>query len=184
MLIGYARVSTGDQTLDPQRDALRVAGCERIFEDEGVSGAIRRRPGLDQALVVLNDGDVLMVWKLDRLGRSLSHLIETVAALGARGVGFRSLTEAIDTTSAGGRLLLHMMGALAEFERSLISERTRAGMMAARKRGRHLGRPPVLTEVQRLQARQLVEQGELLNHVARLFDVSFSTLRRAIMVER
>jgi len=181
MLIGYARVSTDDQTLDPQRDALRAAGCAPIFEDEGVSGGTRRRPGLDEALAKLAAGDVLVVWKLDRLGRSLGHLIETVADLGARGVGFRSLTEAIDTASAGGRLILHMMGALAEFERTLISERTRAGMQAARRRGRHIGRPPRLSVHQRLHARQLVETGEPIDQVAGIFNVSLSTLRRVVM---
>jgi DNA invertase Pin-like site-specific DNA recombinase len=184
MLVGYARVSTDDQTLDPQRDALRAAGCEQVFEDEGVSGATRRRPGLDEALSALRAGDVPVVWKLDRLGRSLSHLIEIVTALGDRGIDFRSLTEAIDTTNAGGRLILHMMGALAEFERSLISERTRAGMRAARRRGRHVGRPPVLTEAQRLHARELVDNGEPVEQVALLLKVSSSTLRRAVTSNR
>jgi DNA invertase Pin-like site-specific DNA recombinase len=184
MLVGYARVSTDDQTLDPQRDALRAAGCEWVFEDEGVSGATRRRPGLDEALSALGAGDVLVVWKLDRLGRSLSHLIEIVTALGDRGTDFRSLTEAIDTTNAGGRLILHMMGALAEFERSLISERTRAGMLAARRRGRHVGRPRVLTEAQRLHARQLIDQGAHVDEVALLLKVSSSTLRRVVTTDR
>jgi len=136
MLIGYARVSTDDQNLALQRDALSAAGCERVFEDQGISGTTRVRLGLDSALTALASGDVLVVWKLDRLGRSLLHLIDTLAALGERGVGFRSLSEAIDTGSAGGRLVFHLMGALAEFERSLIVERTTAGLKAARERRR------------------------------------------------
>ncbi len=128
MKIGYARVSSGEQNLDLQRDALTAVGCGMIYEDEGVSGAARRRPGLDQALATLKQGDTLVTWRLDRLGRSLPHLIELVAALQDRGCWFVSLNEAIDTGSAGGKLVFHIMGALAEFERALIVERTRAGM--------------------------------------------------------
>lgn len=148
MKIGYARVSTGEKDLDLQRDALTVAGCGMIHEDEGVSGVARRPPGLDQALTTLKRGDTLVTWRLDRLGRSLPHLIELVAALQDRGCGFVSLSEAIDTGSAGGKLVFHIMGALAEFERALIVERTRAGMASARTRGRHLGRPRVLSGAQ------------------------------------
>ena len=121
MNVGYARVLTEEQNLDLQRRSLRAGGCECVFEDCGASGAARSRPQLDKTLASLKRGDILVVWELDRLGRSLSHLIEVVQALGERGVGFLSMSEAIDTTTAGGRLVFHMMGALAEFERSLIA---------------------------------------------------------------
>jgi DNA invertase Pin-like site-specific DNA recombinase len=140
MLIGYARVSTQDQTLDLQRDALRTAGCEQIFEDTASGASIERR-GLDEALAFLRPGDSLVVWKLDRLGRSLKHLIETATNLQQRGIGFKSLTEQIDTTTSGGKLVFHVFGALAEFERDLIRERTQAGLAAARARGRLGGHP-------------------------------------------
>ena len=140
MQIGYARISTDDQTLDLQRDALTKAGCDQLFTDT-ISGAAADRPGLTQALTYARPGDTLVVWRLDRLGRSLRHLIETVTDLEQRGVHFRSLTEAIDTTSPGGKLVFHIFGALAEFERDLIRERTRAGLTAARARGRTGGRP-------------------------------------------
>ena len=139
MLIGYARVSTHDQNLELQEDALRSAGCERIFTDQ-VSGAKRARPGLDQALDMLRESDTLVVWRLDRLGRSLKHLIEVVGDLGERGVGFKSLQESIDTTSSTGNLVFQIFGAMAEFERNLIRERTQAGLAAARARGRKGGR--------------------------------------------
>jgi DNA invertase Pin-like site-specific DNA recombinase len=134
-LIGYARVSTAEQDTALQTDALRKAGCERVFEDT-ISGAKADRPGLAAALAYLRDGDVLAVWRLDRLGRSLPHLIETIGALEARGIGFRSLMEAIDTTTSGGRLIFHVFGALGQFERDLIRERTKAGLTAAAARGR------------------------------------------------
>ena len=140
MKIGYARVSTDEQNLDLQRHALEAAGCEFVFEDR-VSGAAHERPGLATALARVQPGDALVVWKLDRLGRSLVHLIHVIDGLGKVGAGFVSLSESIDTGTAGGRLVFHMMGALAEFERSLISERTSAGMKAAKRRGRHVGRP-------------------------------------------
>ena len=139
--IGYARVSTPEQCLDLQLNALRAAGCDRIFEDFGVTGAKTARPGLDQTLAALKPGDCLVVWKLDRLGRSPRHLTETLQSLADRDIGFRSLQDAIDTTTAGGRLYFHIMAALAEFERDLISERTKAGMAAAKQRGVHVGRP-------------------------------------------
>src|SRR5919199_1111952 len=135
MLIGYARVSTDDQTLDLQRDALTKAGCDRILTDT-MSGATADRPGLTQSLAYARPGDTLVVWRLDRLGRSLRHLIETVTGLEQRGIGFKSLTEAIDTTSPGGKLVFHLFGALAEFERDLLRARTQAGLTAARARGR------------------------------------------------
>src|SRR3954451_7849543 len=140
MLIGYARVSTNDQTLDLQKDALAKAGCEQIFTDT-ISGTTTERKGLDQALIKLRAGDTLTVWRLDRLGRSLPHLIETIASLEKEGVGFKSVTENIDTTSSGGKLIFHIFGALAEFERNLVRERTVAGLEAARARGRLGGRP-------------------------------------------
>lgn len=180
MKIGYARVSTEEQSLDLQRQALTAAGCEQIFEDHGVSGAARRRPGLDQALKIVGAGDVLVVWRLDRLGRSLPHLIEVIQDLGDRQGGFQSLTESIDTTTAGGRLVFHMMGALAEFERSLISERTRAGMKAVKARGGSVGRPKSLTGAQIAHARELLANGDSAASVARLFGVSRPTIYRAL----
>lgn len=140
--IGYARVSTDVQRMDLQMDALRQAGCDHIFTDHGISGSSAERPGLQQAMKMLQKGDTLIVWRLDRLGRSLVHLVELVSNLGRQGIEFRSLTESIDTSSSGGKLLFHMIAALAEFERSLISERTKAGMAAAKLRGKHVGRPP------------------------------------------
>ncbi len=150
-----------------------------MFEDQ-VSGMALRRPGLDRALAQLGAGDILTVWRLDRLGRSLPHLIETIGVIGDRGAGFRSVTESIDTTTAGGRLYFHMMGALAEFERSLIIERTRAGMKAAKARGVEVGRKRVLTPAQISHARQLVEQGESPSAVARSMKVGRSTFYRAL----
>ena len=154
MLVGYARVSTEDQKLDLQEDALEKAGCDKFFTDVA-SGAKDERPGLAGAIAFLRPGDTLVVWKLDRLGRSLWHLIETVTALQARKVGFRSLQESIDTTTSGGKLVFHVFGALAEFERDLIRERTRAGLQAARARGRRGGRPRSLDATRLAQARSL-----------------------------
>lgn len=179
MLLGYARVSTDEQNLDLQLRALKAVGCERILDDR-VSGAAKRRPGLDQALDALGQGDILVVWRLDRLGRSLQHLIEVIGEIGDKGAGFRSLSDRIDTTTAGGRLYFHMMGALAEFERDLIRERTRAGMSAARARGEHLGRKPALSPAQIDHARLLVDRGESPSAVARSLKVGRSTLYRAL----
>lgn len=148
MKIGYARVSTDVQRMDLQMDALRQAGCDHIFTDQGISGASTERPGLKQAMDMLQKGDTLVVWRLDRLGRSLVNLVELVSSLGRQGIEFRSLTESIDTSSPGGKLLFHMIAALAEFERSLISERTKAGMAAAKLRGKHVGRPPRIKPTQ------------------------------------
>src|SRR5258708_6194594 len=145
MLVGYARVSTQDQNPALQHDSLKAAGCERIFT-EMASGAQRDRPELASAIDFMRRGDDLVVWKLDRLARSLPQLIETVAHLEAEGIGFRSLTEAIDTTTAGGKLIFHIFGALAEFERGVIRERTQEGLMAARRRGRFGGRPRALSD--------------------------------------
>jgi DNA invertase Pin-like site-specific DNA recombinase len=147
MLIGYARVSTEEQNLDLQGDALKQAGCEQIFTDR-VSGTKDNRPGLTNALSHLRSGDTLVVWRLDRLGRSLTHLIATVTALQERGVGFKSLTESIDTTTSGGRLVFNIFASLAEFEREIIRERTNAGLKAARARGRNGGRPKKLSKKQ------------------------------------
>ena len=146
MLIGYARVSTHDQTPALQRDALREAGCERVFADTA-GGAVADRPGLDEAVRFARSGDILVVWRLDRLGRSLPHLIETIGRLQERGIGFRSLTEQIDTTTSGGKLIFHVFAALAEFERDVIRERARAGLVAARARGRKGGRPRAAGQV-------------------------------------
>lgn len=179
-LIGYARVSSDEQTLHLQHDALQAAGVARLHADEGVSGASSRRPGLDAALADLKTGDVLVVWKLDRLGRSLGHLIQLIAELGKRGVGFRSLTEGIDTTSPAGTLLFHIMGALAEFERSLLIERTRAGIAAAKKRGQHVGRPRSMTGAQITHARELLAEGKSQEQVAAIVRVARSTLNRTL----
>ena len=181
MKIGYARVSTDDQSLALQRDALTLAGCKMICEDAGVSGSVERRPGLDQALKLLGQGDVLVTWRLDRLGRSLPHLITLVAGLADRGCGFLSLSENIDTTSAGGKLVFHIMGALAEFERALIVERTRAGVAAARKRGQHLGRRRSLRPDQVQLARDTIDGGgQSVASMAQLLGVSKTTLWRAL----
>src|SRR3954467_14800156 len=139
-LIGYARVSTADQTLDLQLDAFKQAGCSKIFTDTA-SGAKAERKGLEEALAYVREGDTLVVWRLDRLGRSLKHLIETITKLNNRKIGFKSITENIDTTTSGGKLIFHIFGALAEFERDIIKDRTKAGLNAARARGRLGGRP-------------------------------------------
>lgn len=178
-LVGYARVSTQDQTTALQLDALNAAGCVETYQD-CVSGSVVRRPGLDTALASLVPGDVLVVWKLDRLGRSLAHLVQLVNELQGRGVGFRSLSDAIDTTSAGGRLVFHIMASLAEFERSLIGERTRAGIAAARARGSMVGRRRALTSAQLEHARLLIERGESPSVVARSLGCGRSTLYRAL----
>lgn len=177
--IGYARVSTEDQSLALQIQALERLGCEKIFTDHGVSGALHSRQGLDRALVSLRAGDKLVVWRLDRLGRSLSHLVTLLEKLGRRHVRFQSVTENIDTSSAGGRLVFHMMAALAEFERSLISERTRAGMAAARAQGRRMGRQPSLTAAQCHEAQRLMrEEHWALAKAAHHFGVHPRTLLR------
>ena len=144
MLIGYARVSTQDQTLDLQKDALEKIGCSKIFTDMA-SGAKPERPGLTEALAYVREGDTLVVWRLDRLGRTLKHLIETVIGLSEKHIGFQSLTESIDTTTSNGRLIFNIFASLAEFERDLIRERTKAGLAAARARGRKGGRPKAQT---------------------------------------
>ena len=178
-LVGYARVSTQDQNPDLQHDALAAAGCARVFEDEA-SGSRADRPGLAQALDYARDGDVLVVWKLDRLGRSLSHLIERVAALQDKGVGFRSITEAIDTTTPGGRLVFHLFGALGEFERDLIRERTRAGLAAASARGRKGGRKPVATPERVSRARAMIARGLTVREAAARLKIGKTALYVAL----
>lgn len=178
--VGYARVSTDDQNLYLQIDALRAAGCDAVFQDQGLSGLATSRPGLEDALRSLSTGDVLIVWRLDRLGRSLIDLLGTIEKLHAREVGFRSLTETIDTTNATGRLMFQIMGALAEFERSLIAERTRAGLNAARERGVRLGRPSTISTEQVEQVRVLSGQGAKQNHIALTLGISNSTVSRIL----
>lgn len=175
-LIGYARVSTNDQNLELQLDALKQAGCRRVFE-ETASGARRDRVQLRDALDFMRPGDTLVVWKLDRLARSLQRLIEVIEELNKRGCGFRSLTEAIDTTTAGGRLIFHIFGALAEFERNIIRERTLAGLEAARTRGRRGGRPRLMTDESLIVAQALLKDGVLtVKDVAKQIGVGETTL--------
>ena len=178
-LVGYARISTAEQNLALQLDALAAAGTTRVFEDRGVSGAKTERPGLGEALRYLREGDTLVVWKLDRLGRSMTHLLQTVADLEARGVGFRSLTEAIDTTTPTGRLVFHIFGALGQFERDLIRERTGAGLAAAAARGRKGGRPVAATPEKIARARQLIAQGLTVREAAARVKVGKSALYAA-----
>ncbi len=184
MLIGYARVSTRDQKPHLQRDALRTAGCERIYE-ETASGAKRDRPELTAALEFMRAGDNLAVWKLDRLARSTRQLLETVETLEHRGIGLRILTQNIDTTNAGGRLIFTVFSAIAEFERDIIRERTCAGLAAARARGRMGGRPRALTEKDLKQAKALLTDPEItVADVAHRLGVSPSTLYRYLPAAR
>ncbi len=176
MLIGYARVSTDDQNLDLQRDALQAAGCERVFEDM-VSGARAERTGLAPLMSMLRAGDTVVIWRLDRLGRSLKNLIELVERLEAAKVGLRSLQENIDTTSSGGKLVFHLFGALAEFERNLIRERTQAGLLAARARGRMGGRPKRLDPAKLALALKLHrERNHTVEEICKMMGISKSTL--------
>ena len=175
MLIGYARVSTDDQTLDLQRDALKEAGCKRIFEDTASGTA--QRPNLEQALSHLRTGDTLVVWRLDRLGRSLKDLIARAEGLQGAGVGLKSLKEAIDTDSPTGELVFHIFGALAEFERALIRERTQAGLQAARARGRLGGRRKRLNPSQRAHAVGLYRaRRHTVREICKLMGISRATL--------
>lgn len=181
MFIGYARVSTEVQKLDLQIKALEDLGCDKIFADHGQSGSAFDREGLAAALRALETDDTLVVWRLDRLGRSLAGLVDLMVRLGEQGAHFRSVTENIDTSSSGGKLMFHMMAALAEFERTLISERTRAGMTAARERGSQLGRPKALTRDQVESAWRAIEDGvESPRQIAGRFNVSIRTLQRHI----
>jgi len=165
MNVGYARVSTNDQNLGLQEDALKSTGCVEIFQDIA-SGAKTERPGLEEAMAYLREGDTLVVWKLDRLGRSIQHLIQTIKSLSERKIGFKSLQENIDTTTSGGKLIFHIFSALAEFERDLITERTQAGLKAARARGRLGGRPSLLDN--RQITRMLEMYDEAKNTVAEI----------------
>jgi len=180
MIIGYARVSTQDQNPDFQLDALEKAGCEQIFQEK-VTGKLRERPELSQCLRMLRMGDTLIVWKLDRLARSLKDLVEIVQDLHDREIGFNSVTEAIDTTSSGGRLVFHIFGALAEFEHSLIRERTIAGLQAARARGRKGGRKPSMSDSDiRKAAAMLLDSNITKKEVAEHFGVSRTTLNASM----
>ncbi|MEM7005621.1 MAG: recombinase family protein [Pseudomonadota bacterium] len=179
MIIGYARVSTDDQSLDSQTDALSAAGAEKVFADR-ISGSKRARPELDKMLEQLRDGDVVTVTKYDRLARSLKDLLEIVEAIRERGAGFRSLAEDIDTTTPAGRLVFHVFASIAQFERERISERTREGLESARKRGRIGGRPPALTPAQKAEVRRMRDDEQrAVSEIARLFTVSERTVRRA-----
>lgn len=180
MLIGYARVSTGDQNPDLQIDALERAGCQKIFTDK-ISGTVSERPELAKAKEQLRAGDTLVVWRLDRLGRSLRDLIDWMNELEGQGIGFKSLQEAIDTTTPAGKLTFHIFGALAEFERNLIKERTRAGLEAARARGRKGGRKKVLSEKKRKEAVKLYNSKEFtINRICEMMKISKPTLYKYI----
>jgi DNA invertase Pin-like site-specific DNA recombinase len=178
--IGYARVSTVDQHLDLQRNALLNAGCAKVFEDHGVSGTQDVRCGLSSMMKALRKGDTLVVWRLDRLGRSIRHLITVIDDLKRRGIGFLSLSENIDTLSASGRLLFHIFAAISEFEKSLIRERTIAGIEAARARGKCPGRRPALTEAQCCEIRAAVNAGTSVRDVARRYGVHPRTVVRSL----
>ena len=175
MFIGYARVSTDDQNLSLQRDALDQSGCERIFDDQ-ISGAKSERLGLNEALEYARAGDTIVVWRLDRLSRSLKDLIEMVALLESKEIGLRSLQEAIDTSSSSGKLIFHIFGALAEFERNLIRERTQAGLHAARARGRKGGRPKALDkDKQELAVKLYAEKRHTVVHICKMMGISKPT---------
>lgn len=180
MLVGYARVSTDDQNLNLQRDALNQAGCEQLYEDQ-FSSAKAERPGLQQALQYARAGDTLVVWRLDRLSRSLKDLIEMVTLLESKGIGLKSLQEAIDTSSSSGKLIFHIFGALAEFERNLIRERTQAGLQAARARGRKGGRPKALNkDKQALAVKLYDEKKHTVDQICEIMGVSKPTLYKYI----
>jgi len=182
MLIGYARVSTQDQTLDLQTDALKQAGCEKLFTDT-MSGANAERPGLQEAMNHLRVGDTLVVWRLDRLGRTLKHLIATITDLSDKGIGFKSLQENMDTTTSGGKLIFHIFGALAEFEREVIKERTNAGLQAARARGRLGGRPKIqeLDPKKIALAKKLYDDGNMpVKEICDTLHIGRSTLYRYV----
>ncbi len=180
MDIGYARISTSDQSMDMQKDALRAAGVKEIFEDIG-SGVRANREGLEQLLKYVRHGDTVVVWRLDRLGRSLRHLVELIAALQTRNVGFKSLQENINTETASGKLFLHIFGSLAEFERELIRERTLAGLAAARERGRKGGRPRLMDDTKVQLARTLHKEKTIaIGEICRTLGVSKGTLYRSL----
>lgn len=184
MLVGYARVSTDDQNLDLQKDALTRAGCERILEDHQ-GGAKAERPGLKAALDYAREGDTLVVWRLDRLSRSLKDLIEMVTQLESQGIGLKSLHESLDTSSSSGKLIFHIFGALAEFEHNLIRERTQAGLQAARARGRNGGRPKSLDVNKRKLAIQLYEEKQhTVKQICQMMGISKPTLYKYIEADR
>lgn len=183
MLIGYARVSTQDQTLHLQQDALEKLGCTQIFTDTA-SGAKIERTGLAKALTFLREGDTLAVWRLDRLGRSLRHLIDTMTTLQQRKIGFKSITENIDTMTSGGKLIFHVFGALAEFERDIIRERTQAGLQAARARGHFGGRPKLLPPKRQAMAQALYhDKKNAIADICKTLNISRSTLYRSVTRE-
>ena len=184
MLIGYARVSTGDQHLDMQMDALKRLGCDEVFTDIA-SGAKSQRPGLEKAIAYLREGDTLVVWKLDRLGRSLQHLIQTIKELNKKNIGFKSLQESIDTMTSGGKLIFHIFSALAEFERDIIIERTEAGLKAARARGRMGGRPALLNKRQISKLKQHYKDGNItVSEICKIFQVSRPTFYNYLKTKR
>ena len=183
MLIGYARVSTTDQTLALQQDALRAAGCEQLYTDTA-SGSLTDRPGLAEALSHLRAGDTLVVWRLDRLGRSLAHLIDTIKVLQGRGIHFKSLQEQLDTGTSGGKLVFHVFGALAEFERDLIRERTKAGLAAARARGTVGGRPRSLSSRKIAQLRTLAaDKRNSVAEIGQTLGISRATFYRYVKLD-
>jgi len=179
-IIGYIRVSREDQRADLQRDALEKAGCSHFFEDLGVSGSKASRPGLDGALSFMREGDVFACWRLDRAGRSTLHVLELLRTLEDRKIGFRSLTEGIDTTTIAGRMLATVLSAFAQMERELIAERTYAGLSAARARGRIGGRPRALTAVQVEQTQLMHRRGTTVSEIAEALSVGRSTVYRAL----
>jgi DNA invertase Pin-like site-specific DNA recombinase len=183
MLIGYARVSTQEQTLNLQKDALENIGCTKIFTDTA-SGAKAERKGLEEAIAYVREGDTLVVWRLDRLGRSLKHLIETITTLNNRKIGFKSIQENIDTTTSGGKLVFHIFGALAEFERDIIRERTNAGLQAARARGRLGGRPKAksLDTPKKIALAQSLynDKNNTIDEICKTLNISRATLYRYI----
>src|SRR5437763_13738202 len=185
MLIGYARVSTQDHTLNLQKDALEKIGCSKIFTDTA-SGAKAERKGLEEALEYVREGDTLVVWRLDRVGRSLKHLIETITNLNNRKIGFKSITENIDTTTSGGKLVFHIVGGLAEFERDIIRERTNAGLQAARARGRLGGRPKALNTPKKVAMAQALydNKNNTIDEICRTLNISRATLYRYIHVQK
>lgn len=177
---GYARVSTGEQNTAMQIDALKAAGCTRIFQDEGISGTMTSRPALDDCLNALQSGDTLVLWRLDRLGRSLLHLIETVKDLGERGIGVKSLTQEIDTTSKQGKLFFHIVAVLAEYERDQIAERTKAGLDAAKARGVKLGRGDAINADQLAAAAAMKAAGKTYSEIGPIIGKRPNSIRKAL----
>jgi DNA invertase Pin-like site-specific DNA recombinase len=177
-VIGYARVSTADQNMKLQLDALRDAGVDRVFRDQGVSGSIGERPGLDACLDHLREGDVLTVWKLDRLGRNTQHVLAVVEGLTSRGIGFRSITEGLHTDGPMGKAMLTIMAAFAQLERDTMIERTRAGLVAAAANGRKGGRPRKLDDADAAKARSLRDKGIAATDIAKMLGVSRATVYR------